>query len=549
MSELIRNRYMIIHRLGEGGMADVYLAMDTLLNREVAIKVLRGDLATDPINLLRFRREANAASTLNHPNIVEIYDVGEEDGKHYIVMEYVRGQTLKQLIAKRGATHKEEAVGIMKQLTKAIGEAHRHNIIHRDIKPQNILVQDDGTAKITDFGIALAQDAVQLTQTDSVMGSVHYMAPECARGEGASAQSDIYSLGIVFYELLTGSVPHSGDAPVQVALKHMRDEIPSVKEFNPSLPQSIENIILKSTVKNKAFRYHSASDLLADLEVCLDSKVSNQAKWVYENHDELGSTIMVNGDLIPEPEEKKSALFSIFMGVLLSFIVIGVVFSVLSNYDFNDNKKLIVVPDVLGMTFTEARMVLEDRGLHLSTTVRYELTDSVEAGKIIAIRPTILSEVERGSSISVTISEGIYFVVGDYTGMPIERVRLLLENTRVSIRLEKEYNSQVEADVVIRQELLLPGQKLDPRRQVEIKLVVSTYAEMVIPGLIGVNIQDAKTMLEEMGAVVSLVKMSTEGLSEEELEELSYNEVININPSVGSFYIQTQGAKITLYYY
>jgi eukaryotic-like serine/threonine-protein kinase len=305
MSEMIKNRYMIVSRLGEGGMADVYLAIDTLLNREVAIKVLRGELSTDAVSLLRFKREANAASTLNHPNIVEIYDVGEEGGKHFIVMEVVRGKTLKQLISQRGAMEKEEALAIMKQLIAAISEAHRKNIIHRDIKPQNVLVKDDGTVKITDFGIALAQDAMQLTQTDAVMGSVHYLAPECARGEAASNQSDVYSLGIVLYELLRGEVPFNGEAPVQIAIKHMREEIPSIREFNPTLPQSLENIILKATAKNKNLRYQSAKDMSDDLSTCLSAARAKEAKIVLIDDDMDSSTIVINQVSSAEPRRRK----------------------------------------------------------------------------------------------------------------------------------------------------------------------------------------------------------------------------------------------------
>ena len=236
---MIAERYMIVSSLGEGGMADVYLAIDTILNREVAIKVLRGELSKDPVTLLRFQREANAVSKLNHPNVVDVYDVGEFEGRHYIVMEYVRGRTLKQLISQRGALHQEEAVNIMIQLTSAVQHAHENDIIHRDIKPQNVLVKDDGTVKITDFGIALAHDTVQLTQSDAVLGSAHYLAPETTRGETPSNQVDIYALGIVFYELLTGNVPFHGDNPVQIAMKHLREEIPSVRDFNPTpLPAS-----------------------------------------------------------------------------------------------------------------------------------------------------------------------------------------------------------------------------------------------------------------------------------------------------------------------
>jgi eukaryotic-like serine/threonine-protein kinase len=339
MSEMIKNRYMIVSRLGEGGMADVYLAIDTLLNREVAIKVLRGELSTDAVSLLRFKREANAASTLNHPNIVEIYDVGEEGGKHFIVMEVVRGKTLKQLISQRGAMEKEEALAIMKQLIAAISEAHRKNIIHRDIKPQNVLVKDDGTVKITDFGIALAQDAMQLTQTDAVMGSVHYLAPECARGEAASNQSDVYSLGIVLYELLRGEVPFNGEAPVQIAIKHMREEIPSIREFNPTLPQSLENIILKATAKNKNLRYQSAKDMSDDLSTCLSAARAKEAKIVLIDDDMDSSTIVINQVSSAEPVvESKSTLATISAALGISALVILIAFAIFAMFDFRTSR-------------------------------------------------------------------------------------------------------------------------------------------------------------------------------------------------------------------
>ncbi|MBQ5543115.1 MAG: serine/threonine protein kinase, partial [Erysipelotrichales bacterium] len=259
MNEMIANRYALVRLIGEGGMASVYLAVDTILKREVAVKVLRGDLSKDNTSLVRFQREANAATKLSHPNIVEVYDVGEDHGKNFIVMEYVKGRTLKDLVRQRGALAKEEAVNIMRQLVSSVMAAHKNGIIHRDIKSQNVLIKDDGTVKLSDFGIALAADAVQLTQTDVIVGSVHYLAPELARGEQATQQSDIYALGIVFYEMLTGDVPHHGDAPVQVALKHLREQIPSVRDFNPDIPQSIDNIIRKATVKNRMYRYPTAA--------------------------------------------------------------------------------------------------------------------------------------------------------------------------------------------------------------------------------------------------------------------------------------------------
>ena len=242
----INNRYEIIRTIGEGGMANVYLGYDTILDRNVAIKVLRGDLSSDEKFVRRFQREALSASSLSHPNIVEVYDVGEDNGLYYIVMEYIDGKTLKQLLKKRGSLTLSEAIDIMLQITDGMAHAHDSYIVHRDLKPQNIMIKDDGQIKITDFGIAMALNATQLTQTNSVMGSVHYLPPEQAAGKGCTIQSDIYSMGIIFYELLTGELPFKGDSAVEIALKQMKDPLPDVHKMNKDIPQSIENIILKA---------------------------------------------------------------------------------------------------------------------------------------------------------------------------------------------------------------------------------------------------------------------------------------------------------------
>lgn len=552
MSEMIKNRYMIVSRLGEGGMADVYLAIDTLLNREVAIKVLRGELSTDAVSLLRFKREANAASTLNHPNIVEIYDVGEQDGKHFIVMEVVRGKTLKQLISQRGAMEKEEALAIMKQLIAAISEAHRKNIIHRDIKPQNVLVKDDGTVKITDFGIALAQDAMQLTQTDAVMGSVHYLAPECARGEAASNQSDVYSLGIVLYELLRGEVPFNGEAPVQIAIKHMREEIPSIKEFNPTLPQSLENIILKATAKNKTLRYQSAKDMSDDLMTCLSAARAKEARINLIDDDLDSSTIVINQVSSAEPTiETKSTLATISAALGISALVIAIAFAIFAMFDLGPvDDRYTNVPDLSGLNYAEAKAALEEKGLSLSSNVLYTLTEDIPAGKIISYTPIFGTQVEKGSLVTITVSEGIYFVVADYTGKTLEEARVLLTGTRITIRSENEPSLTVAPGTIIRQELLLAGDKLDPRRTYEIKLVVASYVEWVVPpSIIGMGIGEASRMIEDLGLQVTLSKLSTEGLSEEELAEIKYNVVTSVSPGVGSLYIQYEDSSVILYYY
>ncbi|MBQ4251826.1 MAG: serine/threonine protein kinase, partial [Erysipelotrichaceae bacterium] len=288
--EMIGDRYVISRLIGEGGMADVYLAVDSVLKRQVAIKVLRGELNNDPVNLRRFQREASAITNLSHPNIVEVYDVGEDHQRNYIVMEYVPGKTLKKLIKARGALHPDEAINIMKQLVSATAHAHRNGIIHRDIKSQNVLIKDDGTVKLSDFGIAFTKDSQQLTQTDTVMGSVHYLAPELANGKPVTIQGDIYSLGIVFYEMLTGDVPFHGETAVEVAIKHMHEKIPSVRAFNPTLPQSVENIIIRATAKAPKDRYESADQMYDDLVTCLDLSRINEPKLIIDNKPQQTQT-------------------------------------------------------------------------------------------------------------------------------------------------------------------------------------------------------------------------------------------------------------------
>ncbi len=279
--ELIDNRYKIMSSIGEGGMANVYLAWDTILEREVAVKILRGDLADDEKFVRRFQREANSASSLKHPNIVEMYDVGEDNGRYFIVMEYVNGKTLKSLIKKRGALNLNEAVDIMLQITSGIACAHDSYIIHRDIKPQNIMILEDGRVKITDFGIAMALNQNELTQTNSVMGSVHYLPPEQASGSGSTIKSDIYSLGILMFELFTGKVPFKGENAVEIAIKHMKDPIPSVCNINSNIPQSIENIILRACAKNPKNRYDSVNEMYNELKVALEPEHANDERITY----------------------------------------------------------------------------------------------------------------------------------------------------------------------------------------------------------------------------------------------------------------------------
>ncbi len=552
MKEMIANRYLINRKLGEGGMADVYLAQDSFLNREVAVKILRGKLSLDPVALLRFQREANAASRLNHPNIVEIYDVGEDSGQHYIVMEYIRGKSLKELISQRGAMDKQEALQIMDQLLCAIIEAHKNNIIHRDIKPQNILVKDDGTVKIADFGIATVSDAVQLTQTDTVLGSVHYLAPELARGEIATFQSDIYALGITFYELLTGQVPYTGESPVQIAMKHMREEMPAVRSINPMVPQAMENIVIKATTKNKAYRYKSALDMYDDLMNCLKDKNKDVPKLVFTADTLNDSTIMIDqvANMTPTKPKRKIGFIQALIGI--SFIALAAMavygYVIISGF-LNPVATLVTIPNVVEMTRTDAEAALTSLGLSVSKSVKFELTDNIANGLVIKVVPSVGVQIEKGSLVSLTLSRGMYFVIGDYVNQKIGAVELLLATTKVTIRKQYDYDSTAEEGTILAQSNLAAGTKIDPELPKEILLTIAGKVQFTIDNLVGYNILIAKQSLEAKGAKVNLSAIDTSGMTPDQIAALPKDQVVSMTPGANTYYIQTKNNSITLYYY
>lgn len=551
MNTLIGNRYLLVKQIGSGGMADVFLAMDTVLNREVALKRLRGDLSHDPVALLRFQREANAASGLNHPNIVDVYDVGEDNGQHYIVMEMMRGTTLKELVHRRGALDKYEAVGIMQQLARALSKAHSNKVIHRDIKPQNILVKDDGTVKITDFGIALAGDALQLTKSDSVLGSVHYLAPECSRGEGASIQSDIYALGVVFYELLTGDVPYRGDTPVEIAMKHIRDDFPLVTQYNPSLPNSIVNIIAKSTNKNKLYRYNNAQDLLDDLETCLDESRQNEELWKAEAESDDGTKIMTRLNDVKDPNEPEKPNRKKMWIIIASVTAIALLIGLLVFFNRKPKEpEEFELTNLVGMTLDEGIQELERLQLKANQNYTYRYSEDHERGIIIQTRPDEGVNVKKGDSIRLVISQGKTFTVPDFTGMTESEVRNLLSPYNITYTIVTESNPNVAEGRVIRQERLLMDEKINPEQLRDLTLVISGDASLIIPSdIINRDINTVKSELEAQGVSVSLSAMSLSGLSASELAAISYDVVIKSDPMAGSFYKQSEGRVLTLYYY
>ncbi len=453
----INERYEILKSIGEGGMANVYLAHDTILDRDVAIKVLRGDLENNEKFIRRFQREAKSVSDLSHPNIVEVYDVGEEDGQHYIVMEYIDGKTLKQLVQKRGALTVTEVIDIMSQLTDGLSQAHDAYIIHRDIKPQNIMILDNGMVKITDFGIAMSMNATQLTQTNSVMGSVHYLPPEQASGQGATMKSDIYSAGILMYELLTGSVPFKGDNAVEIALKQMKERIPSIRKQNPLIPQSVENIVLKATAKNPKNRYDTIKDMHEDLIHALDPDKQNETRYHYpypESELDESRAIPIKDSPVPtvksndidapleeqgndsnkenvKKKNKKKGIF-IFVGLFIFLLMIGAL--IFLNY--RNNTKIVVVPDVTGMTTKKAEEALTKKGFQFE--VQTDESSEVEEGKVIKTKPAAGSSKKKGSIIIIIESSGpANVILEDYTNQKADTLKEKLTNLGLKVTIEK----------------------------------------------------------------------------------------------------------------
>lgn len=538
--QIIGGRYKIVKSIGEGGMANVYLAEDTILDRKVAIKVLRGDLADDEKFIRRFQREAQSVANLSHPNIVEVYDVEEEEGQHYIVMEYIEGKTLKQLLQKRGALTLSEVIDIMLQLTDGLAHAHEAYIIHRDIKPQNIMIQDDGLVKITDFGIAMALNATQLTQTNSVMGSVHYLPPEQANGKGSTIKSDIYSLGILMYELLTGSVPFKGDNAVEIALKHLKERIPSIRRQNPTIPQSVENIVLKATAKNPKNRYDSVRKMNSDLKECLNEDRVNEPKYVYpysetdfddtkvaikkpkpdieepkdlEEVKELKKEEEMNKEEVVIEKKDKYKIPIILAAIFVSLLIIGGIIFLLLNRNVNTDIK---VPDVTNMTVGDAIYELEKAGFNYTTEESY--SEDIEKGKVIRTNPSKGSTRKRNSTVTIVESLGSNSInVENYVGSKYYEVKAKLELHEIKVMVEKKSVEKPEdyegkEDIIIEQTPKYEegvDKKLSKGDTVTLYIpdVADTYPDMVAEGW---SLSDAEAFAKEYGITLDVTEVETD---------------------------------------
>ncbi len=538
----INDRYEVIRSIGEGGMANVYLGYDTILDRNVAIKILRGDLSNDEKFVRRFQREALSASSLAHPNIVEMYDVGEDDGLYYIVMEYIEGKTLKQLLKKRGTLTLSEAIDIMSQLTDGMAHAHDSYIIHRDLKPQNIMIKDDGQIKITDFGIAMALNSTQLTQTNSVMGSVHYLPPEQASGKGCTIKSDIYSMGIIFYELLSGSLPFKGDNAVEIALKHMREPLPSLREENSAIPQSIENIVKKATAKNPKNRYDSARSMHEDLLTALDDSRMDEPVYQYkypeneidskrikkleetaklETTDDIGDftekTIeqpdATDIDDIQDKNSKKLIIIlaSIFGASALLLIILFFIVPAFSN------KKAVTVPDCEKLKVSECEKRLKRSGFEVKD-VKTVFSSKIKKNRVVKTSPAKGRSVKKGSKVTIYKSKGEETIaLEDYKGKnSIEIKTRLEEKYGLVVNIEKKEPEDQTKEYKDEDEII--GQSKPKGTKVKKGDDLILYTPNIVdkfPDMAGEgwSVDDAATFCDKYELVLEKVEQETEAYS------------------------------------
>jgi eukaryotic-like serine/threonine-protein kinase len=530
----ISGRYKILDMIGGGGMANVYLAHDMILDRDVAVKILRLDFAENDEFIRRFHREAQSATSLAHPNIVSIYDVGEEDSIYYIVMEYVEGQTLKQYIQQHSPVPVDTALDIMKQLLSAISHAHQHHIVHRDIKPHNILVDRIGNVKITDFGIAMALSSTSITQTNSVLGSVHYLSPEQARGGMANKKSDIYSLGIVMFELLTGRLPFSGESAVSIALKHLQSETPSLRRWNPSIPQSVENIVLKATAKDPFHRYENVEDMEEDIRTALEPDRINEEKFSVPEDDDATKAIPVITSDRPyqsmdetrehekdnkgyaansapaakkqkkDKKNKKKKWPIVLVSLFLFFVVLGILaLTVLPELFL---PKELEVPDVSGETIEDATSILTKAGFEVGDPV--EINDEeIEEGLVIRTDPKAGRMAKEESSVTIYLSTGKEkFEMSDYTGRSFEEVESLLGKEGFKQISRDDVNNEEEPEGTILEQSIDEGDEVIPEETEIVFTVSKGPAPIVLKDLTGLNLKGVQDYAESTGLKIDTSK-------------------------------------------
>ena len=542
IGKIFAGRYRIVKQIGRGGMADVYLAKDLILDgEEVAVKVLRTNYQTDPIAVARFQREARAMADLDHPHIVRITDIGEEDGQQYLAMEYVAGLDLKRYIKEHYPLSNEEAVRIMGQILLAMRLAHTRGIVHRDLKPQNILLTPDGTAKVTDFGIAVAFAETSLTQTNSMLGSVHYLSPEQARGSKATVQSDIYAMGIIFYEMLTGHIPYDGDSAVTIALQHFQKPLPSVIAENPSVPQALENVVIKATAKKLTDRYKSVAEMYVDLSSSLSYNRRNEPKLVFDDATKADTKTLpkVSQSTLtsipkvqtqsPKPQAAKPSQqvsednyvtkpvkkrkFRVRYMILLASIVL-VAASLI--WILSRTPATIAIPDVAGQTVAEAKETLKKANFEIGEE-KTEASEKVEEGRIIRTDPGAGTGRKEGTKINLVVSSGKQsFQLSNYIGRKSTDVIAELKQKKVPenlIKIEEEESSESEAGTVLRQSPAA-GTTYDLSKASTITLTVAKKVTSVaMPSYTGSSLEFTKNNLVQIVGIkeanIEVVEVST----------------------------------------
>ena len=542
IGKIFAGRYRIVKQIGRGGMADVYLAKDLILDgEEVAVKVLRTNYQTDPIAVARFQREARAMADLDHPHIVRITDIGEEDGQQYLAMEYVAGLDLKRYIKEHYPLSNEEAVRIMGQILLAMRLAHTRGIVHRDLKPQNILLTPDGTAKVTDFGIAVAFAETSLTQTNSMLGSVHYLSPEQARGSKATVQSDIYAMGIIFYEMLTGHIPYDGDSAVTIALQHFQKPLPSVIAENPSVPQALENVVIKATAKKLTDRYQSVAEMYVDLSSSLSYNRRNEPKLVFNDTTKADTKTLPKvpqstltsipkvQTQSPKPQTAKPSQqasednyatkpvkkrkFRVRYMILLASIVL-VAASLI--WILSRTPATIAIPNVAGQTVAEAKETLKKANFEIGEE-KSEASEKVEEGRIIRTDPDAGTGRKEGTKINLVVSSGKQsFQLSNYIGRKSTDVIAELKQKKVPenlIKIEEEESSESEEGTVLRQSPSA-GTTYDLSKASTITLTIAKkVTSVVMPSYTGSSLEFTKNNLVQIVGIkeanIEVVEVTT----------------------------------------
>lgn len=527
----INDRYQIIKSIGEGGMANVYLAYDTILDRNVAVKVLRGDLSSDEKFVRRFQREALSASSLSHPNIVEVYDVGEDNNQYYIVMEYIEGKQLKDVLRKRGKLTITEVIDIMQQIADGLSVAHDSYIIHRDIKPQNIMILENGLVKITDFGIAMAMNSTQLTQTNSVMGSVHYLPPEQANGSGSTLKSDIYSMGILMYELLTGKLPYKGENAVEIALKHLKEPLPSIRDEIPDISQSVENVILRATAKNPKNRYSDAREMLEDLKTVMDDSRINEPRYEFkyeefdedkpkkrkevekEKAEEKDEEVLIKQ--ITNTEIKKQNKLLIALAIIFTALVIVITSIVVLLPKFTTQEE-IKIPDVRGLSEQEAIEKLQNEGFEIAEETKEVSDDEVEEGNVAKTTPSAGAKRTKGTEITLYIAKNNDYIVEDFVSLKANYLTAQgkLEAYGIYVIIKKkdvpQKNEYTDGQVI--EQSVKPGEKLKEKDTITLYIpnIVTEYPNF----LEGFTVKEVEDFCKQYNIELKIEKVPNNEVAE-----------------------------------